>query len=209
MSHVAFRPALCSLEPELGDLGVETVSSLRETHLERWGAKPPTFQKGLRGPWGHPDPQKDRSPTIKQCKIPSQSTATLIKRSNGGQGVLYQCLIPGGTAAPQTPRTLQGGSGPWQGPNPLRSSSENPALGVQTASSLREIHQLRWGGLRPPPRLMGFQAKAEGKFLESENANGPLSYAVDRPPNKIMGKRMTHNEHSTNRGPCIDILLRA
>jgi hypothetical protein len=146
VSHVAFRPALCSLEPKLGDLGVETVSSLRGTHQERWGAKPPTFQKGLRGPWGHPDPQKDRSPTIEQCKIPSQSTATLIKRSNGGQGVLYQCLIPGGTAAPQTPRTLQGGSGPWQGSNPLRSSSENLTLGVRTASSLREIHQLRWGG---------------------------------------------------------------
>ncbi len=36
---------------------------------EGWGAKPPTFLKGLQGPQGHPDPQNDRLPILKQVSI--------------------------------------------------------------------------------------------------------------------------------------------
>ncbi len=36
---------------------------------KRWGAKPPTFGKGLRGPRGRPDPQNGPFPTLKQLSI--------------------------------------------------------------------------------------------------------------------------------------------
>ena len=37
-----------------------------ENLLEGWGASPPTFLEGFRGPRDHPDPQNDRSPILQQ-----------------------------------------------------------------------------------------------------------------------------------------------
>ncbi len=62
--------------------------------------------------------------------------------------------------------------GPLAGTQPIekffnkKQKTKNLIFGVQTASSLWEIHQLRWGA-KPPPRFMGFPE--EGGRLDPNN----------------------------------------
>ncbi len=52
----------------------------------------------------------------------------------------HQTPRVGGAAAPKHPAGVS--EGPWQPPSPSISFPRNPILGVQTASSLREAHQV-------------------------------------------------------------------
>ncbi len=79
----------------------------------------------------------------------------------------------------------------------MRSFSQYSILGVQTASSLRQIHQLR-RGLRPPPQLMGFPEG--GDRLDPHKfgfeSNFSMGWVPARGPPKEFVFRYSHVLHS-------------
>ena len=87
---------------------------------------------------------------------------------------------PPGPARPQkrTPGSKSQFEGPWQGPNPLKSLSQSLIFGVQTASSLRETHELRWGA-SPTTSIHRFPG-----------GRGPFG-----PPNSGLRKTQTNANH--------------